>query len=533
MGRLKPESRQGLALAVAYCCACLVWALDPAATHDEGLLMYGFARSLSDAFAPCFFLQKVKPALALFYAPVARLGLAPYITLHVVVAAAALYWTHAIARSLQHKRPWIPAVVLGLSPLYTWSAITGVSNSDGVAFMALAVYLLQVRRNFFAAGVALGMLPWVRYEHALSVLALAPWVLLRHRSIKFVVGMAIWPLTYLAAGALYHADFLWFLRFLPGPSELEPVHDAWAIEFATHNRGIAALSLALVSPAVFFLVMARPARASSIERALGVFAVAFLGFFLVTYVSPRDLGPAMFLGLSARYAIVPLLGVALVLGRVVESLETETDPRSRDTITAAAYLAVGWVLRTQTVVPLFASVAAGTVTAAARAHARRLTVTLLLGFFVIVPVFLRDEMLALFPLRDRSLASLAAWLATNPTKGEVYTNHQLLVPYLVRTDNPLASRTKFMLAADHRYELVHLSNPANGQRAVVLDVVPRAVFGNVVHPEELDPDRVRPGTFFVLTNDTRTQQILPTDRWKSRLKSIADTDGIHVYELLP
>src|SRR5689334_9530836 len=106
------ESRLGIALAVLCACLGLVLATAQSSIHDEGLLMYGFARSLGEAFLPCFFFQKIKPALALFYAPVARLGLVPYMVLHVIVGAAAVYWTHAVARSLQHKRPSIAACTL-------------------------------------------------------------------------------------------------------------------------------------------------------------------------------------------------------------------------------------------------------------------------------------------------------------------------------------------------------------------------------------------------------------------------------------
>ena len=101
----KPESRQGLGLSVAYFCLGLLVALDPRATYDEGLLMYGFARSLGQAPLACVFFQKLKPALALVYAPIAQLGLAAYMVLHLAVGAATIGWTHAVARSLHHKRP--------------------------------------------------------------------------------------------------------------------------------------------------------------------------------------------------------------------------------------------------------------------------------------------------------------------------------------------------------------------------------------------------------------------------------------------
>lgn len=530
---VKPESRQGLALAVVYCCGCLLLALHPLATHDEGLLMYGFARSLSEAFFPSLFFQKIKPALALIYAPVARCGLAPYMAMHVIVAAATLYWTHAIARSLQHKRPWLPVLAVGASPLFTWSAITGVSNSDGVAATALFLYLIQARKNLFAAGLVLGFLPWIRYEQALFSAVLAPWALLRFRSSAFLTGLVTWPIAYLGSGAIYHRDPLWFLHFLPNVSNLDSGNPVWLAEFAHHDLRSAILSLAMISPAIFAMPLLRTQRLSSLERLLAVFSVGFFVAFVVTHLSPRDIGPAFTLGFSSRYAVVPLVGVALLLGRVVEAQELEVTPRARDTLAAAVMLIFGWFLRATFVVPLLAAAVMGTFVAAMREGVRKLGVAVIIGALVLLPLHLHKEILEQFPLRDATAEPIVAWLEDHPPAGEIYTNHQLLVPYMVRTDNLLASRTKFMLAVDHQYELVHLSNPANGQRAAVLDALPRSVFGAVVYPEELDPARVRPGTWFILINDARTEQILPPERWKSRLKTITESDWLHVYELLP
>lgn len=533
MHRGKPDSRQGIGLGVAYICAGLLVALDPRTTHDEGLLMYGFARSLGEAFVPCLFLQKIKPALALVYAPVARFGLAPYMFLHVVVAAATIVWTHAVARSLQHKRPWLPAVVVALSPLYTWSALTGVSNSDGVAATALFLYLLEARKNLFAAGLVLGLLPWIRYEQALFSAVLAPWVLYRHRSAAFLGGLVTWPIAYLGSGAIYHRDPIWFVHFLPNVSNLDSGNPVWLAEFASHDPRTAVVSLAMVSPAVFFLPLVRARGLRPIERLLGAFTVLFFVAFVVTHLAPRDIGPAFTLGFSSRYAVVPLVAVALLLGRVVEALEADVHPRLRDTLAAAALLGLGWQFRAAMVAPLIASAAVGTVVAAARAGAKKLTVALALSFLVVLPLHLKDDLFTSFPVRDETLEPIAAWLDANAPKAEVYTNHQLLAPYLRRTERSVGAQIKFMLAVDHRFELVHLSNPANGQRAAVLDAIPRSVFGAVVQPEPLDPNSVPSGTLFILIDDARTKEILPPERWSKRLKPIHRGSKFLVFELLP
>ncbi|HRI64198.1 MAG TPA: hypothetical protein PK156_08165, partial [Polyangium sp.] len=482
----------------------------PHFVHDEGLLMYGFARSLSEAFLPCLFFQKVKPALALFYAPVAWFGLTYYLMLHVLVAAATLYWTHAVARSLHHKRPWLPTFVLFISPLFLWSTTTGVSNSDGVAATALFLYLLETRKNLFAAGFVLGVLPWIRYEQALFSAVLAPWVLYRSRSPKFLAGLVTWPIAYLGCGAIYHHDLLWFLHFLPNVSNLDSGNEAWIAEFAHHDVRTALMALLMVSPAVFVLTLLRRERLRPVERLLAVFTAGFFVLFVVTHLSPRDIGPAFTLGFSSRYALVPLVPVALLFGRVVEQQQYSFVPRLRDTIVAATWLVGGWFVRAVFVLPLLISAMLGAFVAAMRARLlKTAAVVLFVACFILILHDDRDEMSRSLDFGDTSAQVIANWLVYQPVRGEIYTNHQLLRPYMVRTDHLLASRVKFMLAADHHFELVHLSNPANGQRAAVLDAIPRSVFGAVVHPEELDPGRVRPGTWFVLINDVRTKQIMP------------------------
>ncbi|MDI1449535.1 hypothetical protein [Polyangium sp. 6x1] len=520
----------GAWLAALHFCCGLVVALDPRSPHDEGLLMFGFARSLGEAFFPCLFLQKIKPALALVYMPFARLGLAPYLVAHLAVASAAIALVHATARSLGHARPWLPALVLALSPIYTWSGMVGVSNSDGVACIALFLYLLEARKSLFFAGLVLGLLPWVRYECALFSAAFAPWVLWRQRRLSFLAGLVLWPLLYLGAGALYHHDALWFVHFLPNVSNLDSGNEVWIAEFASHGPKTAIFTLVAVSPAVFFLLLVRPSRLGSLERALGAFAAVFFGLFLVTHMAPRDIGPAFTLGFSSRYAVVPVIGVALLLGRAIEALEAEGEPRLRDTAAAAALLGVGTTLRAFALAPLWGAAATGAVVAAMRGGAKKIALAVVIGFLVLVPIQMRDEVLLAFPVADPTLAPIAAWLEENPIAAgrEIYTNHQLLVPYLARTQRGPAARARFLLAVDHHFELVHLSNPANGQRAAVLDAIPRAVFGDVVPPEQLDPAIVPPGTVFVLIDDARTKQILPPETWGQKLQPIHAGQGFRV-----
>lgn len=531
-----PSRHVGIALAAAHFCLGLLVTLDPRSTHDEGLLMYGFSRALGDAFLPCFFFQKLKPALALVYLPFASLGLGAYLVAHLAVASAAVALVHATARALGHERPWVPALVVALSPLYTWSGLVGVSNSDGVAAIALFLYLLVARKSLLGAGLVLGVLPWIRYECAVFSVVLALYVFYRHRSRVFLAGCAAWPLAYLASGALYHRDILWFLHYMPNVSKLTPDNPVWMGEFARHDIGTGVLALAMVSPAVFFLLLVRRSRLVGVEKALGAFTAVFFGLFLATHVSPRDIGPAFALGFSSRYAVVPVIAVGLLLGRALEALEREAAPRLRDTAAAAALLGLGWLLRTRGLVaPLWAAASTGALVAASRGGATRLALASVITLLVGLPWSFREALVQAFPMRDERLDQAASWLEANrgAIGAEIYTNHKMLGPYLARTGRLAGVRVRFMLAADHHYELVHLTNDANGQRDAVIDVVPRAVFGDVVMPDALLPSKVPAGTTFVLIDDARTKLILPPETWASRLSPLHATRGFSVSNLAP
>jgi hypothetical protein len=279
-----------------------------------------------------------------------------------------------------------------------------------------------------------------------------------------------------------------------------------------------------------------------LERALAVFTAIYLGLYLVTHMAPRDLGPAFILGFSPRYAVAPVVALALLVSRALEALEAleakgNAGSRLRDTLAAAALLGLGYLFRAFTVVPLWGAAAAGALVAAARGGAKRIGVAVVIGLLILLPVQMRKDLLAELPITDPTLEPMAAWIEANPgsIKGEIFTNQQLLGPYLEQRGSFSGARprVRFMLAVDHHFELVHLSNPANGQRAAVIDAIPRGVFGAVVLPEALDPAKTPAGTVFILIDDSRTNQILPPETWGRKLRPIHEAGDFSILVFTP
>jgi hypothetical protein len=461
---------------------------DPRNIHDEGLSTYGFSRLLGEAFIPGLFFQRIRPALALAYFLPSRLGLDVFLITHLALGSVAVLLVARVARALGQQRPWLAALCLGLSPLYLWCNATGISNSSGVAVAILSLYVLEVRKLPFAAGFLLGALPFVRPEAAVFGAALAPYVIYRDRDFRFVLGLVIWPAVYLGAGAFYHADPLWFVHFGADVPRLDPAVHAQEIEMVgRHGLGSALAAVLSVSPALLLLVFARPSRFLGVERALLAFTVLYAGIFFASHLGPLSLGLLHSVGFSSRNLLLVAAAVPLLVGRLLERHARDSPPRLRLAVVATVVL-----------------ICAGPLLAAPSMTAE--------GYSL---VGLRQHG------RLQELTETLAQLGEVARRRDVYTNSKMLAPYLERTNLLPGARVRYMLPADIFITLNSMTNPNNGQRDALLEALPRATFGAVVLPGDLDTERVPDGTLFLNIEDERTDMILPPARWAPHLYPLA------------
>jgi hypothetical protein len=519
-----------MALASMYLLGSLVMALDPSSGHDEGQLTFGFARGLAVDFLPVFFWQKSKPALALLYLPAASLGFGAYLVMHGFISALAVVLTGEVAQRMGHRRPWIAAAVLACSPLFAWCSLTGVSNSDGVALLVLSLYTFLVWGRPGWTGVILGVMPWVRYECAVFAAVVGLVALWTTRSWRLLLGACAWPGLYLGLGALYHRSGLWFLRYPPGVSTTAGI-EAWEQEFASHSLTTLVTAFGLLSPALVMLVFLRPRSLSGVERAMALFVVFFLGLFAYTHTSPRAVGPAFVLGFSARYALIALPAVALLVGRGFEELTAREAPRWQDTASVAALVAGGWALlaRGAGEIVLWGAPGAGALLGVLRLGRPAVAGLVLLVFVALGPLSLREGKEQPYDVRHPWLGRVEGWLAERRGGAPVtvYTNSHMLALFAERRGLPWL-RVRYLLAVDMSYELTHLTNPENGQREAVRRAIPRAVFRDLVPPEELSPERLQDGIWFVLVEDSRTLRLLPPERWSPHLRKEAQIEGARI-----
>ncbi|RLB46648.1 MAG: hypothetical protein DRJ42_27210 [Deltaproteobacteria bacterium] len=270
------------------------------------------------------FLPGASPLDAVAFAPFAG-SLETFGVAHVVFAAVSIPLVAERARALSVPYPNVAALFVAASPTLLAAAPSGLAGADGVVLVALALYLLDARRQRAGAritggaraaavtGVTLGLLGLLRPELIALSLAIA-WAR-RDRSLALLAAMI--PAVYLGVGAVVHSDVAFIGTALTTPSLHGPLPISRAGDWA--------LALAATCPAiglaVFFPKTAKERPESresreSTEHREAIAAAAFAALVLVlgsldlhrVGLSPERLAPAL-----------PL--VAVPLARAARELE--------------------------------------------------------------------------------------------------------------------------------------------------------------------------------------------------------------------
>jgi hypothetical protein len=503
--------------------------------HDEGLLTHLFASLVGREPVAAIFLQKVRPPLALLYAPVAGVGLTAFLWAHVLVAALAVPLVAAAAQRLGHARPELSAAVVALSPMHVAAGAAGLMNADAVVGVALVV-LAWASGRWLAAGVVMGALVWVRSELAVLALVLAGAALVqRPWQWRALVGLAAFPLVYGLAGAVYHGDLLWMLHWPPAlatPMEGNPFWDTDPAQAALPTVVAAVLA---ITPAVALLGPWRPAGAGAVERAGLGFAIAFV---VALVLLPR--WRIFNFDLSPRYLLPVLPILALAVSRVAMQTGREEGSTSglRRGVGLGAFALLA--LAVERLGGDASSFAAGALAAAAialggagRPRLAHIVLGALLGVGALAygegaRIARSQHSPGLDPMVDR-LREHPEWDGR-----VVYTNEPLLHAYLERTSASVPRlEVRYLVQADQLYELESLSNPHNGQRQALLDALRQGFYGTPVLPDALDPAAVSADAIFALREDSRLALVMPPAVWTPRLQVVHSGVGTTIAVLVP
>ncbi|MEZ4454392.1 MAG: hypothetical protein R3B09_33380 [Nannocystaceae bacterium] len=487
--------------------------------HDEGLLTWHFAQITQEVPAAAFFWQKSRPLLAALYAPFAGLGQPAFTVLHAAVAALALPLLAGAARGIGQRSPNLPALLVASSALWLCCGPAGVSNSDALTGLCLALYLWLARGRPIAAGLLLGALLFARSEAAVFVGGIGLYAWLRGPR-RLALAIPAIPGLYALAGALYHHDLLWFLHFppaLPAPPPETPHFGA-----AGYGAGLGDTLDAFVAltPALPLLLAARPRRMPAIERLVGALAIAYL-------LAIRGL-PAIGLfnfDSSPRYLLLVLPFAALVIGPVIDGWR---DGRQGDRATTLALVvALGLGLLSDRLggspLPLAAAAGLAGVVALARAGLPRIAALLLaLAAAAALPT-IEPVTRMTFAARYQGLDDAVAWLAARPELAArpVVTNLSVFGALLDHRGAGGERPIYYLLGVDQDHEIRTLTNPAVGQDAAIWGALDRGFYGRPIRPPMTPADPPPRPRSFVIDDDDRLEQRLPAASWEGRLRELA------------
>ncbi len=507
------STRAGVALlTLLYLVLASSAVLDDRFLHDEGLLLHLLGELVGREPWATVFLQKARPPVALLYAPVAGAGLGVFLWLHVLVCAAAVPLCALAAHRLGQARPEVAAAVVALSPMYIGAGAAGLMNADAVVGVALVAALWAGGRAL-AAALVLGTLVWVRAELALLALTMLGWALWTRR-LRVVLGLAGFALVYGVAGAVYHQDLGWMLRFPPALPQPMADNPYWAQHEGDAVLPTVVLAVLSISPAVVLAGLWRSHRAPVVERLGVLFAMVFVAALVLLpqwRVFNFDLSP--------RYLLPVLPWLALAVGRVVDDVGPGADATGGmrralglGLIAGLAIAAERWGAGATALV----AVGMGAAMTALAGADRPLAARALLGALLVGgPLAFGAGARLARRQQASSLDAMVEHLREHPewSAQPLYTNEPLLAAYLERGGALPGRDVRYLVQADQLHELTTLSNPDNGQRAAILSALRQGFYGVPVFPDELSPEAVPEGAVFVLRDDPRLAQVMPQQRW--------------------
>jgi len=487
--------------------------------NDEGLLTHYWASWARREPAAIFFFQRLRPVLSAFYAPVSGIGVHWTLGAHVVVAALSIPLIAATARALRYRYPNLPALIVAFSPLYFYGGPAGISNADGVVGICLTLYLLCGRGQPLLAGVLAGMIPWMRFELGLFSAVLAVHGILVQRDRQLLAGMSIFPLLYLASGAAYHLDALWFIHY-PPTSPADPSDPMWQGQLRGLRYFLEAW-LAL-TPLAAVIAVVPLARLQTVERTL-------LAYLLITALV-MNIFPIFQIGnfgTAPRYSMGLLPVLALLVSRVFEAWSEGKRPNLA-TLLTMSMLALWLATRQEslaTVVVLLTLQALLVYTAwrqVADATAVVAIVLIISGPFLAVRTDVTRTETAVF------LDPMMRWLQAHRREIDkpILTNVPILAAFL-ETRVP-GLDVHFMAGVDMTRDAA-LINPHNGQQEAIGRVAPdlygRGIFRAVT------PADFPSGALFLLANDRRLSLLLPDEIWAARLEVIEQAPHYRIARL--
>lgn len=504
--------------------------------HDEGMLTWFFAKIMAAEPVATMFFLKSRPPLSLLYAPVSGFGLDFFLWVHIAVAALAIPLAAAVARALGQAAPNLVAAAFALSPMMLAAAPSGAGNTDAVTGLLLALYFLVVRRSPGAAGFVAGMLPFVRAEISIFVLALVAYCTVAGRR-RFLLTLPGFGLAVAFFGIFYHGELFWFVHYPPTVVVPKGATAAAFGEFgfAKDHPAQALTVLLAIAPLIGLLALVPRKVLGPLERvmlwAALVFVVLIRGLPLVGLFRFDD---------SPRYALPLILGL-LPLGRLANIWPRGQDAGSSATVVLALLTTVCIALDFVYDAPILPAVAAGWafVWLLARMRKTQLALATTVVFALIaatLPTFTTATKLASDTYIQQQ-AVFAEWVLQNPERAEkcrLITNVHLLETWSHRHGLLGEQVTiEHIVNRDIEGELRTLANSENGQYETIQAQLQDNFYGRPLPADSLRPELMTGDVVFVLRREDRLERVMPEEVWGPWLTTVVERDGLWIATLTP
>ena len=519
--RVSPEAW----IALAFFAVCLTWGLASRRFDDEGYLTFLGARMMAQAPLDALFFQKIHPTLSLVYAPFAAFGWHAFWVAHVAMSAAVVYFAGAVSRRWWGGGALVAALIVASSTLFLTSAATGLSNSSGVFFLALALFLHRDGSRFrVLAGLVAGAALWTRYEQAPYLLGLLVFDVARYRDVRFLLAFVAVPSAYWLAGAAYHGDVMWLVHYPPtlwietAPSTIPEVH------FDAAFLGTQLRRVFLASPLIWLPFTLAGFRSSD-RRFRGLTALYVLTFALQE-VLPL-LGGYFNYDFAPRYVLNHLLVAALLSSSIVMRWQSGSNVGAfilaglgASAIYAGLEEPLVLMGATALFLPaIFAVIPPHTVRPVA---ALTCVAALLIGFSSLMQP-------SRGPASD-DLDGVLDYLEAEAGGADVFTNEHLIAPML--ESRGASIDVGFLAGYDIIMELGALLHQEHRQAEAILAVLSDELYGGALWPCVF-PRVIERGTLLVLRDDDRVESVYDVRAWVLASDEVATFDdaGITIHRM--
>lgn len=484
---------------------------------DEAYITWLGATTFRAAPAAGFFFQKFHPTLSVLYAPFAGLGWRAFLVAHSAVGALGVFLAGDLARRFGLPAG-VTSAVLALSPVYLLAAASGQSNSDGVTLLLLSIWLSargETRAVQALAGFAFAAALWSRYELALAVGLFGIQAAAHPRSRWVLAGLMGAALAYLIAGAAYHRDSLWWLRY--SPTLLTSLPGVPIESFVPRSYGQLLPVVAQLSAVSVGWVIAATVRGDSLTREARVVRTAFW----ITLAAMVGIPFARVLNFihTARYLSVVLPFTAILVGAWVAAPASAL----RSLVSSAALALIVFTcsardLGAPVVFALLLPLGARLRTSGARGlFTSALAMASLIVTGITTPIFHESR-------ADEDVLRAARWIHDHGDGREVYTDDQHLAMTLRSTGRP----PRFLVVFDIQLELMRLLNPHNGQREQVLRALTPELYGVAAWACEIDRRPPPAGSLFVLGADDRLLRYFSPASWEVSTRAVVSFGAVRV-----